>query len=198
MRFSSAGRRLAVAAFLTASFSAQAQPFSIGPLKIGMTNAEVASRMSLRDCRPDGDRMVCLGTIKTKTLDDDVTLTFDRRSKRLSKAEMRLVDWTSDDARLPALASELNFVPCKAGSKSREPDWYLKDECIEPPDEIRRIEWDPGRTLFRKTIVRSIRVTVEHKPGIYQNFVKMKAAEKSRIAKRDRDLQAAKQFSQGK
>lgn len=170
---------------LMLSCIASASPLAFGPLKLGMTNAEVAKLIPMRECHPESDRMICIGTIATKDVNNDIQLTFVRNSKKLDRVEMRLRDWASDDARLPSLMAQLNFTPCRIGQQGRTPDWYLKEECFEPPDQVRTIAWDPGRSSRISSRVRAIVVTVQHHPSAYRLFLKRKQEEGKRAAERN-------------
>jgi hypothetical protein len=198
MYYSPIGKSQAFIACVAISIPLTAQSFSIGPLKIGMTNAEVIARVPLTDCKQIEQKMVCAGKISTKTISEIGVLTFDRRSKRLERVDLRLMDWASDDPRLATLFTELNFSPCKPSNRYRELDWYVKDECIEAPDQLRQVLWDPGHTQFRRTVVRSIRITITHIPGVYQNLLKEKTLAQKKAEKISSDRKAAAQFAKGR
>lgn len=140
--------------------------------------------------------MVCLGEVDFTGEPGTATLKFDLKTRRLEWIELRLKDWRSDDPRLPELYSKLNFHKCRDGMVGKTPDWYTKEECFEPPNQIRRITWDPGSDGGRRGPgrVRSIVVSVFKQDGVYKAFMQKKAEER----KNARQAIANDNFAHGK
>jgi hypothetical protein len=166
-------------ALLLGSAQAGAAPLQVGPLSLGMTNAQVIKFTTLSGCKLDADRMVCVGTIDVLGTPNEATLKFNPTTKRLEWIELRLNDWTSDDARLPELYSKLNFHQCRPDMVGSKPDWFTKEECFEAPNQVRRVTWDGGhigRHGYGRA--RSINVAVFVSNGFYKTFLRKKAEEK--------------------
>lgn len=197
-RFISAKVICSILSFFFGSFVfgaiSHASTLALGPLKLGMTNAEVAKIIALRDCHPESNQMECIGGLKTKSIDQDVRLSFKASTKRLTKISLYLTDWASDDPRLAGLYTELNFNVCGKEQQGEAPSWWVKEECFEAPDQVRSIRWNGGGSSRRSSYARSIRIVVEKNEGAYGRFVLEK--KKQRLV----DTQNAKNrsFSQGR
>lgn len=186
---------VALLVFMMASMRVHASPLRFGPLRLGMTNSEAAKLIALRDCKQDGAQLVCTGVNNFVAEASKMTLKFDKNSKRLESVELRLEDWRSDDPRLPGLYSKLNFHRCHDDMVGSEPDWFVKEECFESPNQVRRITWDGGSfgKRGRPGIARSISVAVFASKGTYDTFMRKKAAER----KRERQVIGYDRFSRG-
>lgn len=132
--------------------SAAAAPLTIGPVALGMSNAEVTGVAPLKDCYPLWkNEMHCSSVLATSFGNKQVSLTFTRTSKRLTKAAVYLYDWKPDDNRLGRLFQELKIRPCPAAMRGPRPHLDVTEVCYEAPNQIRwlrKFDGQLGRRLL--------------------------------------------------
>lgn len=102
--------------------------FKLGPLALGMTNAEVVKLVPLKRCSAQAATMECTTELTSLGEVRSVDLTFDAATKKLRKIELRTsymnsydrgrAEW-NNEKRLPQFLADLGIEPCPAGMDSR-------------------------------------------------------------------------------
>lgn len=174
-----------------------AETFHLGPLSLGMTNSQVIKHTSLSNCRQEQSTVVCDSELPAAGAMRKVRLQFESSNKKLIRAELTVMDWPSDDERVPSLMEELRFQPCPLGMQG---DTWLQQPavCFRAPDQMRTVNWNPGAlpgrwSRGRGGIARHFIFRIERHPGYYRIF-----EEKKRSIKRTRQAdQLMKKFEHG-
>jgi len=172
--------------------SANAAPFGIGPLTLGVTNKEVSKHLELKNCRDEAGGISCTSEIEVLGELYGTKLIFHK--KRLVSVDLRLVGWGSDDPRLPLLHSTLQMAQCPANGLDGKASWFSKEICYKAPDQYRHISWDGGLNRRYGSRAGGITITLMQSRGLYTDFVKRRTESQQALEKR----KALEEFAKGR
>jgi hypothetical protein len=120
-----------------ASPVADKRSFKLGPLMLGMTNAEVVKLLPMKDCSPEGAAMKC--TVEVTALGEKrpLYLSFAIATKRLRKMELLTPHINTfdrerldrKDARVPHLLSDLGIEPCPSEMEQKKSGYSPSVKC---------------------------------------------------------------------
>lgn len=92
--------------------------------------------MSMSNCRQEESTTVCDSELQAADARRQVRLQFKSSNKKLTRAELTVMDWPSDDERIPLLMEELRFHPCSLGMQG-EPWLHQPAVFFSAPDQMR-------------------------------------------------------------
>jgi hypothetical protein len=174
-----------------------AETFHLGPLVLGMTNLQVIKHMPISNCREDRNTILCDSELHVAGARRAVSLQFRGSNKTLISAEVTVMDWASNDERIPSLMEELRFQPCP---QTMQGETWLQQPavCFSPPDQMRTVNWNPGAlprrwSRGRGGVARHLIFRIERHPGYYRIFEEKKRA----LERTRRTDHSMKQFERG-
>lgn len=86
---------LVVACSILLPTVAHAIPLNIGPVRLGMSNAEVVKVVKLSDCTLDNGKMVCSARLPNQSFEDNLRIIFDSNTRRVLRVSLKLKGWAS-------------------------------------------------------------------------------------------------------
>lgn len=186
--------------------AAKGAGFKLGPLALGMTNAEVVKLLPLKRCSARGAAMECTAELTALGEVRSVDLTFDTATKKLRKIDLRTSymnrydrdrpEW--NDKRLPQFLAELGIEPCPADTEEKKATYSVAIRCFNSSTQMREIGLRHYAAINYREQRPDYYILIESAPAAYRAFMKAKA-ETAAMKKRSATNEVReRRFLQGK